>query len=70
MISFNRKIYIKSLGVYHSFEKMKLQLCFSLEKTFSSYHTVFYMCSYVLIYLFSNGKIFVHINLNELSLLL
>ena len=27
---------IKNIGVWHSFEKMKLQLCFFLKKTFSS----------------------------------
>ena len=32
MISFNGKICIKNLGVWHSFEKMKLQLCFFLKK--------------------------------------
>ena len=45
MISFNGKICNKNMCVKHTFEKMKLQLCFFL-KTFSSQYNLF-------IYIFS-----------------
>ena len=32
MLILLEKIYIKNMGVYHSFEKMKPQLCFFLKK--------------------------------------